>query len=425
MMISDDYFLSAENPLATVDQREVEDRALRLLEGPALKRARTAAAHLWRNASAYPARDQMSQFEKMIDEYLFNHALWAANIDAADPKISWFQAPAHRWFGRDVPGSRWGGESPDAIYRMIPIEHGGVYEIRGWATCGDPPMSVYSLMSDNSAQPVTQGLLDSLDMVTDENDEFVITIDATPAKGPANHLQTMPGAEYLNIRDVFGDWLTQTPNALRVRRLDRPDRAPLSDEGLAERAARKLLDGVFFAYYCSMSGSNLPPNELRIPVSSALTAGLSNQLGTKGNICIADDEALIITANSAGARFRSAVLYDVFSLTISYWSHTSSLNMTQMAADADGRFTFVVSHEDPGVHNWLDTCGLNRTVFGHRWQSFPRVGSRETPTISTRMVKFGDLDAALARGIRRIDAKTRREQIARREAGFKRRFIDH
>ncbi len=423
--MSDAYFLSAENPLATVDQRDVEDRALRLLEQPAIERARTAAAHLWRNAAAYPARDQMAQFDRVIDEYVFNHALWAANIDARHPRISWFQAPAHHWFGRDVPGSRWGGESPDAIYRMIPIEHGGVDEIRGRATCEDPPMSVYSLMSDNTAQPVTQVLLDSHDIVTNEKGEFVITIDSEPAEGRANHLQTKTGAEHLNIRDIIGDWPTQTPNALRVRRLDAPDRAPLTDEEVAERQTRKLLDGVYFAYYCSMSGSNLPPNEFRVPVSSALTAGLSNQLGTKGNICIADDEALIITANSAGARFRSAVLYDVFSLTISYWSHTSSLNMTQMVADDDGCFTYVVAHEDPGVHNWLDTCGLNRTIFGHRWQSFPRSGPCETPEISARKVKFRDLEAALPPGVRRIDETARWEQIARRGAGFKRRFIDH
>ncbi len=116
-------------------------------------------------------------------------------------------------------------------------------------------MSVYSLMTDNTAQPVTQALLDSVDMVTDDNGEFLITIDANPAQGRTNHLQTKPGTDWLNIRDVLGDWLTQTPNALRVRRLDRPDRAPLSDEELTERGVRRLLDGVFFAYYCSQSGS--------------------------------------------------------------------------------------------------------------------------------------------------------------------------
>ena len=114
-MTSEAYFLSAENPIATADQREIEDTALRLLTRPELQRARTIASALWRNAVAYPARDQMTRFENMIDEYMFHYALRAANSDACYPKIARFMAPAHRWFGRDVPGSRWAFWSQQAM----------------------------------------------------------------------------------------------------------------------------------------------------------------------------------------------------------------------------------------------------------------------------------------------------------------------
>lgn len=414
-----------ENPLATVEQQETEKRALRLLERPEFKQAREVTAHRWRNAVGYPARHQMSRFDSMIDEYVFHHALWAANSDPCYPKITRILAPPHHWFGRDMPGSRWGGENPDAIYRVIPIEHGGSYEICGRTTPSSLSMSLYSLMTDNTAQPVTQNFLDCTDMVIRDDGRFVITIDDTPAGDRPNHLQTKPGADWLNIRDMIGDWLTETPNTLSVRRLNSPDHAPLSDEELCERGVRRLLDGVFFYYYCSRSGSTRAPNEMQLPVSSAITAGLSNQLGTKANIRLDDDKALVITTSGGGALFRNAVLHDVFSMTMNYWSRTSSLNMTQMAADDDGRFTLVVAHEDPGVHNWLDTCGLNQLVFGHRWQSFPSGGAREAPSISARTVRFQDLEAALPTGIQRIDAKGRRQQLALRERGFMRRFMDH
>ena len=39
-----------ENPLATTDQRETEDRALRLIERDEFARARAIAAHRWGNA---------------------------------------------------------------------------------------------------------------------------------------------------------------------------------------------------------------------------------------------------------------------------------------------------------------------------------------------------------------------------------------
>jgi hypothetical protein len=423
-MSSETFFLSAENPLATRDQLEVEATALRLLTRPELQRARSIVSTLWRSAVAYPARDQMARFENMIDEYMFHYAMRAANSDACYPRIARFMAPAHRWFGRDIPGSRWAGDSPDFIYRVIPIAHGGRYELYGRATCHDPPLVTYALMADNTAAPVTQGLLDSLDMSTHENGEFVVSIDADPAEGRANHLQTRPGADHLLIRDALGDWLAQSPNALRIRRLDVPDRAPRMDEELARHATRNLLECLYYTYYCTQSGSGQSPNHVRAPSSSGAFGGMATQWGTKGNLCLEQDEALVVTANAAGALFRNVMLTDAFHMSLNYWSRTGSLNMRQMAADEDGRFTYVVAHQDPGVHNWLDTGGLRRAIFGHRWQSFPRGGSSETPDICARAVKFIDLEKELPKGVRRIEPAARGEQIAAREAGFKRRFID-
>ena len=422
-MKSDNYFLSTENPIANIDQRDLEATALRLLERPELQKARSIATILWRNVMAYPAREQMSRFDGMIDEYVFHYALRAANGDASYPKLLRIMEPPSRWFGREVPGSRWGGDSPDFIYRVIPIAHGARYEIRGWTTCKDPPTATYSLMSSN-ASPVTLSLLDSLDIRVDGSGEFGITIDATPAEGRANHLQTTAGADHMLIRDALGDWLTQTPNRLRVQLLDTPNRAPRTDQELAQHAARSLLESIYFAYYCTQSGSGQPPNELRVPISSAPFGGMPTQWGTKGNLCLEDDEALIVTANAAGALFRNVVLCDLFFMSMNYWSRTGSLNTTQMAMDDDGRFTYVVAHQDPGIHNWLDTGGLRRTILGHRWQAIPRGVSGEVPMVSARIVKFGNLDRELPHGVRRIDTTARREQIARRQAGFKRRFID-
>ena len=141
---------------------------------------------------------------------------------------------------------------------------------------------------------------------------------------------------------------------------------------------------------------------------------MATQWGTKGNLCLEEDEALVVTANAAGALFRNVMLTDAFHMSLNYWSRTGSLNMTQMAADEDGRFTYVVAHQDPGVHNWIDTSGLRRTIFGHRWQSFPRGGSSETPAICARAVKFINLGNELPKGVRRIDLSARREQIAAR-----------
>ncbi|MDE2302944.1 MAG: hypothetical protein KGK11_10335, partial [Sphingomonadales bacterium] len=377
---------------------------------------------LWQNVAAWPARDQADRFANMIEEYLFHHAFRAANGDPDHPEVAAFMMPAHRWFGRAVPGSRWAGDSPDFIYRTIPIAHGGSYRIEGRASCVVAPSANYSLMADSTAAPVTLALLDSLDMAVAADGSFAITLDARPADGRRNHIQTQAGTEFLMIRDALGDWGTQSANHLAVIR---HNPGPARDEAaLARHAAKIAIEGVYYTYYCTRSGSGQAPNHIRAPMSSGAFGGMASQWGTKGNLDLAGHEALVVRCNAAGAGFRNVTLTDAFHMTIGYWERTSSFNHAQMAPDADGDFTFVVAHADPGIHNWLDTGGLRRTIFGQRWQAFDRTGPAATPWIEARIVRFDALARELPAGVRRIDAAGRARQIAARRQGFARRFAE-
>jgi len=411
------------NSLATEAQRRIEDRAMALLLRPDIQRVRGIVTMLWQNVAGWPSRDQADRFDNMIGEYMFHHAFRAANGDANHPEVARFMAPPHRWFGRDVPGSRWGGDSPDFIYRTIPIAHGGRYEIKGRPTCAEPPTVNYSLMADNTASPVTQTLLDSLDMEFDSDGSFTITVDGTPAEGRRNHIQTKPGADFIMVRDALGDWIAQSANALAVTRLD-PAGGPMDEDAMARHCARIALDNVYYTYYCTQSGAGQPPNQIRPPMSSAAFGGMATQAGTKGNLDLGEGDALIVRSNAAGAQFRNLTLTDAFHMSIEYWQRTSSFNAQQMAADEDGNFTFVIAHRDPGVHNWLDTGGLRRTIFGQRWQAFKRGEANEDPWMTVRQVKFDALDKELPGGVRRIDAVGRHDQITAREIGFQRRFAE-
>jgi hypothetical protein len=388
-----------------------------------MERVRMLVTLLWQNVATWPLRDQADLFPNMIDEYLFHHAFRAANGDGNYPEVARFMVPAHHWFGRDVPGSRWAGDSPDFIYRTIPIAHGGRYEIRGTNAGSVPPTVNYSLMGDSTASPVTQFLLDSLDMTFEADGSFLITIDSEPANGRPNHIQTKPGADFLMIRDALLDWNSQKPNALEVARLD-PDGPPRSEDEMARHYARIALDGVYYAYYCTQSGSGQAPNEIRTPMSSAAFGGMASQVGTKANLVMTADDALIVRSNLAGAGFSNVVLTDVFHMSIGYWERTSSLNARQMTPDNDGDYTFVISARDPGIHNWLDNGGQTRMIFGQRWQAFARDVPRIDPWMNGRLVKFDDLAKELPGGVRTIDSAGRAAQLAERLAGFQRRFAE-
>jgi hypothetical protein len=93
-----------------------------------------------------------------------------------------------------------------------------------------------------------------------------------------------------------------------------------------------------------------------------------------------------------------------------------------MAADADGRFTFVVSARDPGVHNWLETMGLHELHVSFRWQGISP-DNVKAPKIAARRVKLAAL-AALPAGIRRVTMTQRAELLVERQKTYDRRFAE-
>ena len=72
---------------------------------------------------------------------------------------------------------------------------------------------------------------------------------------------------------------------------------------------------------------------------------------------IGPDEALVIRARWPRCRYANVCLWNRHLQTFDYATRPTSLNRAQTVADADGRFTAVIAHTDPGVPNWLDTEG--------------------------------------------------------------------
>ncbi len=422
-LTKDGHFLSAVNPCATVDQREIEDVALRLMRRSEVEQARKHASLLWRSVTEYTAGPQMSLFEAMMDEYTFNYAIKAANSDPARPRVVRSYSPAAHWFGRDIPGSRWGGDNPDNAYRLISVEPSGRYEIYGERMPGGISNVTYALVA-NTATSVTLSLLEDHEVKVDADGTFTITVDERPAEGRVNHLQNKPGALYVFIRDSMGDWAKQTPNALTVKRLDKVVSDSPTEEEMAQRAAKYMVSDVYLLYWFTRLNYNFPSNMMREPRSSGPVGGLKTQMGSQGLIRLEDDEAMIVTSNAAGAAYRSFVLHDVWYRTIEYWQRQSSLNNAQMVPNQDGRYTLVVAHRDPGVANWLDTGGLKETYALHRWQGLPIEGGTEAPNIESEVIKLKDLGSILPSGVRRMTPDEREQQLQVRRAAYQRRLVD-
>ena len=147
------------------------------------------------------------------------------------------------------------------------------------------------------------------------------------------------------------------------------------------------------------------------------------QIISGGRFRLNEEEAFVITVDPVDAAYFSAVLYDPWERSLEYRDHQTSLNNSQMAADANGRFTFVIAHRDPGVHNWLETTGLQELHVTWRWQGVTPTAKRD-PEIEARSVKLGELGSTLQSGVRMVTPSDRAQQKLVRQRGYDRRFLD-
>jgi hypothetical protein len=99
------------------------------------------------------------------------------------------------------------------------------------------------------------------------------------------------------------------------------------------------------------------------------------------------EEALVMTGRWPTCRCANVSLWNRHLQTYDYAHRRVSFNRAQTTLDADGSFTIVIAHEDPGVPNWLDTEGRPfGMVF---WRFFLPEGDIATP--QAKVVKLSDL----------------------------------
>ena len=170
------------------------------------------------------------------------------------------------------------------------------------------------------------------------------------------------------------------------------------------------------------TGQRIEPNVLNNPTRNA--EFLATQLQSAGYFQLADDEALVITINPAGAGYFVVPVTDDWTITQDYWNQQTSLNSAQADVDPGGSYTIVVSPTDPGVANWVSTGGLNQGTISMRFQDIdPDVV--DLPTVNARVVRLEDLQTALPPSTRYLTTEQREAQIAARKAAFDLRFAPY
>jgi hypothetical protein len=308
---------------------------------------------------------------------------------------------------------RWGGPNVDQVTRRARVTAEGTYRIVGkMGACedfiltvkdGDMHLDRYGILRESLASELGIGA----------GEDFAITLSAEPSSPPWVPLD--PAATLVNVREYYFDWLPAPPAVLTIERVDTIGTAPppLTHARVAamlDEAATSIERSiVYWNDYLRRAKREHPANRMGAPRHNV--GGSSRIAYSFGFFDLAPDEALLVAAAPAGARFWDIQLYTLgWFEPFDFVNRITSLNHLQGRMSEDGLFRAVLAHDDPGVANWLDTESRPEGMITFRW-----IDAASPPTIAARVVPASDAAAHLPDDTPRVAPDERRAEIGRRQ----------
>lgn len=315
--------------------------------------------------------------------------------------------------------ARQGLDNPDAVYFNAYLTGGASYLVTGMrGTTADLSFQIMDGGYTAEGAPSTVVAFDDreLDVAPDGSFEWRFGPELGLEKGAT-----------LIVREVYDDWSREERGQLRIQRLDTAGqpRAGLTTEQVAKRygVAAKLLVGRIRTWFAFPEWFTYkePVNTLTAP--QVTPGGLASQFSSIGHYSLADDEAMIVTVPVSEAPYQAIQIGSRWYVSTDYEHHQTSLTKAQSQADPDGFFRYVISERDPGVANWLETCGHRQGVMMLRWQRLSRaLGAADGPQVE--VVPVDTLaDRLPHHSTNRVTPETYATRIEARQVGIARRMI--
>jgi hypothetical protein len=129
----------------------------------------------------------------------------------------------------------------------------------------------------------------------------------------------------------------------------------------------------------------------------------------KGRYHCAQGEAIILETKLPKTPFWNIQIGSHFWEARDFHLRQTSLNGHQAYVDEQGIFRAVISHEDPGIGNWLDAGGHDKGLITIRYYD-----ADSTPLVSLRKVKLGDLAKTLPAATPRVTPEARQKILRAR-----------
>ncbi|OJJ01978.1 hypothetical protein ASPVEDRAFT_41507 [Aspergillus versicolor CBS 583.65] len=298
--------VQARSPLATPDQRDLDELAIEIFQDNAFAFLKGEAKGAYKVAHGLPISDEASaSLDQAIEELTFSAVQKAVNTDPYYPKVYWYDAGPRSWFGLDVPGGRYSYDNPDCVYRTIPISSKVDYIVTGHRHSPGPLDVSFSLISNPNSQN-TVSHLSGDDLVVNSDGSYTITINSTAAEGQTNHIHSTPLAKQLLIRNNRGDWQTEQPDELTVKVVsDTEGQDPISKDKIIATAKWNLQESVADYGVGALGLKTMinKVNSLANPSQSSTLGTLTSQASSFGHYNLAEDQALVATVTAGDADY--------------------------------------------------------------------------------------------------------------------------
>ncbi len=287
------------------------------------------------------------------------------------------------------------GDNPDAVYFDAPVSADHAYRVTGEIK-GAVYVSITVEAGEawGSMDNQTVGVLNDESFDVDADGRFEVHIGGEPRE--RNWLALPAGAGSLSTRHYFENptYAAADPSRVPEMRIEVID----TDGNPVTTPPPRPSDASVAAGIRRVAGLVRELTVDRVPQSSDIPRTWISRVpnvfpppGKPGDLGLAafdaayamapfligPDEALVIRARWPQCRYGNVCLWNRHLQTFDYATRSISLNRAQTVADADGRFTAVIAHSDPGVPNWLDSEGRPFGIV--YWRFMLPDGDIETP----------------------------------------------
>jgi len=305
-------------------------------------------------------------------------------VEATDTDFPFFYKLSHET-------AKIGADNPDSAYLNAQIDGSKNYRITGKRGSMEYFSIVANAMrydSDGTAQ-ATGSLMDE-EIDWGPNGELEIIASCEEQEG--NWLRLEPDANIIIVRQNSLDRVAEEVGQFHIERVGGPESpAPIAAEALERGLATtaQFVKGVAntFADWTRMFAEY--PNSFH-PFDQQIyqkAGGAKDLFYAHAYWKLEPDEAWLIEVTPPECDYWNFQLNNWWMESLDYRFAQVTVNKHGARLEADGSLRIIVAARDPGVGNWIDSCGHREGTALLRWQD-----AQDNPMPSARVVKLEELE---------------------------------